>query len=120
MKLKIILNGLIATCFLLTQATFSQNYVEVGNGVISNTIPIYSSWNYSWSALIYNHTDLGTAKTITKIGLNCVNGPKTVTNQKMYVKLSPNTIFANANFEDPLNNGYVLVFQGDLTFQVNK
>jgi hypothetical protein len=117
MKLKIILNGLIATCFLLTQATFSQNYVEVGNGVISNTIPIYSSWNYSWSALIYNHTDLGTAKTITKIGLNCVNGPKTVTNQKMYVKLSPNTIFANANFEDPLNNGYVLVFQGDLTFQ---
>jgi hypothetical protein len=46
-----------------------------------------------------------------------VNGPKTVTNQKMYVKLSSNTVFANANFEDPINNGYVLVFQGDLTFQ---
>ncbi|MFZ4546022.1 MAG: BACON domain-containing protein [Bacteroidales bacterium] len=117
MKFKFILNVLIAFCLFLTKSAFTQNYVEVGAGTIPNTIPIYSSWNYSWSALIYNHTDLGTAKTITKIGLNCVNGPKTVTNQKMYVKLSSNTVFANANFEDPINNGYVLVFQGDLTFQ---
>ncbi len=108
----------LGMAFLISsKVSFSQNYVEVGTGIIQNTIPIYSSWNYSWSALIYNHSDLGTAKTITKIGLNCVNGPKTVTNQKMYVKLSPNAVFANANYEDPTNNGYILVFQGDLTFQ---
>jgi hypothetical protein len=99
------------------QSAMSQNYVEIGSGNVANTMPIYSSWNYTWSALIYNHTELGTAKTITKIGLNCTNGPKTVTNQKMYVKLSSAAVFAAANYEDPANNGYVLVFQGDITFQ---
>ena len=105
-------------CLLITSKNSSaQNYVEIGTGTVQNTMPIYSSWNYTWSSLIYNHVDLGSAKTITKIGLNCVNGPKTVTNQKMYIKLSPADIFANAGYEDPLNTGYTLVFQGDLTFQ---
>ncbi|MCX6283412.1 MAG: T9SS type A sorting domain-containing protein [Bacteroidetes bacterium] len=94
----------------------SQSYIEVGSGVVSNSMPVYSSWNYSWSSLIYNHTDLGTAKSIIKIALNCTNGPKTVTNQKIYCKLTSNSVFANANYEDPLNNGYTLCFQGDLTF----
>lgn len=95
----------------------SQNYVEIGTGTVQNSMPIYSYWNYSWSSLIYNHVDLGSAKTITKIGLNCINGPKTVTNQKMYVKLSPINVFPNAAYEDPTNNGYTLVFDGSLSFQ---
>jgi hypothetical protein len=109
--------------FILIFLTFftntgdGQNYVEIGAGTIQNSMPIYSSWNYSWSSLIYNHSDLGAAKTITAIGLNCVNGPKTVTNQKIYVKLSTSEVFANANYEDPLNNGYTLVFEGNLSFQ---
>jgi hypothetical protein len=102
---------------LASTVAFSQNYVEVGTGTVQNTMPIYSYWNYSWSSLIYNHVDLGSAKTITKIGLNCINGPKTVTNQKLYVKLTTNEIFASAAYEDPTNNGYTLVFDGNLTFQ---
>ncbi len=104
---------------LLTALTLhvkSQNYVEIGDGTVSNSMPVYSSWNYSWSSLIYNHADLGTAKSIIKIALNCTNGPKTVTNQKIYFKLTPNSVYAGANYEDPLNNGYTLVFQGNLTF----
>lgn len=107
---------LLAFCVLGLMA-HAQNYVEVGTGTIQNTMPIYSYWNYSWSSLIYNHVDLGSAKTITKIGLNCINGPKTVTNQKLYVKLSPINVFATAAYEDPTNNGYTLVFEGNLTFQ---
>jgi len=108
----------IFTIFLFSNSSiFAQNYVEIGSGSTANTMPIYSSWNYSWSSLIYNHADLGTAKTITKIALNCTNGPKTITNQKVYMKLGSNDIFATANYEDPLNNGYTLVFQGNLTFQ---
>ena len=118
MKNNRLLALLVFICvFSVSKITQSQNYIEIGSGVIQNSMPIYSSWKYSWSSLIYNHTDLGASKTITKIGLNCVNGPKTVTNQKLYVKLSLNTVFANAAYEDPLNNGYTLVFQGDLTFQ---
>jgi len=112
-----ILLSIITLVVLTARVAVSQNYVEIGSGTIQNSMPIYSSWNYSWSSLIYNHNDLGPAKTITKIGLNCINGPKTVTNQKMYVKLVSNDVFAAANYEDPLNNGYTLVFQGNLTFQ---
>ena len=107
---------LVILLTVLTLHVRSQNYIEIGSGTVSNSMPVYSSWNYSWSSLIYNHTDLGTAKSIIKIALNCTNGPKTVTNQKIYFKLTPNTVYANANYEDPLNNGYTLVFQGNLTF----
>lgn len=107
---------LIFGLILSTKLLFAQNYVEVGNGNTSNSMPIYSSWNYSWSSLIYNHTDLGAAKSITKIALNCINGPKTVTNQKVYAKLTSNSVFPTAGYEDPSNNGYVLVFQGNISF----
>jgi len=118
MKLNCLTALVIFTLVVLTtKVTVAQNYVEIGSGTIQNAMPIYSSWNYSWSSLIYNHNDLGTAKTITKIGLNCINGPKTVTNQKMYIKLVSNDVYPNTNYEDPLNTGYTLVFQGNLTFQ---
>jgi len=108
--------GLLVLLTTLAINVKSQNYVEIGSGTVQNSMPVYSSWNYSWSSLIYNHADLGTAKSIIKIALNCTNGPKTVTNQKIYFKLTSNSVFANANYEDPLNNGYTLVYQGDLTF----
>jgi len=108
---------IILGLIIISVAARSQNYTEIGTGTTQNTMPVYSSWNYSWSSLIYNHNDLGTAKTITAIGLDCINGPKTVTNQKIYAKLSTAEIFASAAYEDPLNNGYILVYEGDLTFQ---
>lgn len=95
----------------------AQTYIEVGNGTVQNSMPIYSSWNYSWSSLIYSQSDLGGSKTITSIGLHCTNGPKTVPNQKVYMKLSAVSVFSNAGYEDPLNTGYTLVYEGSLTFQ---
>ena len=102
---------------IISVAAHSQNYMEIGTGTTQNTMPVYSSWNYSWSSLIYNHNDLGASKTITAIGLDCINGPKTVTNQKIYARLTTADIFSSAAYEDPLNNGYTLVYEGDLTFQ---
>lgn len=80
-------------------------------------MPIYSYWNYSWSSLIYNQSGLGDAKSITQIALNCTNGPKTVTNQKIYMKHSSSDVFGSAAYEDPENSGYTLVFSGDLSFE---
>lgn len=94
----------------------AQNYVEIGTGTVSNTMPIYSYWKYSWSSMIYPQTALGTAKSITKIALNCTNGPKTVTNQKIYIKHTSAAIYGSAGYEDPVNNGYTLVYDGNLSF----
>ncbi|MEI6821338.1 MAG: choice-of-anchor J domain-containing protein [Bacteroidota bacterium] len=101
---------------LLTSNINAQSYVEIGTGTVSASMPIYSSWNYSWSSLIYPQSGLGTAKTIIKISLNCTNGPKTVTNQKIYIKHSSSAIFSSNAYEDPTNNGYTLVYTGNLSF----
>lgn len=109
--------SLLALLIFVTGSIQAQTFIEVGNGTIQNSMPVYSSWNYSWSSLIYNQADLGSSKTITSIGLHCTNGPKTVPNQKVYMKLSSAAIFSNAGYEDPANNGYTLVYEGSLTFQ---
>ncbi len=112
---KLLLIALTSLFFCQLQA---QSYVEIGTGVVTATMPIYSSWNYTWSSLIYKQADLGTAKTITKIALNCTNGPKTVSTQRMYFKLTGNTTFGSAAYESPTTNGYALVLNDTtLTFQ---
>ena len=106
---------------IFTTGVNSQNYVEVGSGVVQTTQPPYSSWNYTWSGQIYNHTALGSAKSITKIGLNCISGvigSKTMTNQKIYMKLTSDAVFNNANYENPTANGYTLVYDGSITFSL--
>ena len=75
-------------------AARSQNYVEVGTGIVETTMPVYTSWNYSWSSLIYPQSELGSAKTIIKIAMNCGRNPKSVTNQKIYMKLTTDAVFA--------------------------
>jgi hypothetical protein len=97
--------------------TFAQSYVEIGAGTQNTSLPFYSSWNYSWSSLIYTQASLGTAKTITKIGFNVISGAKTLPNQKIYIKHTSNTAFGSAGYEDPANNGYTLVYDGVIAFQ---
>lgn len=97
-------------------AAHSQNYVEVGTGIVETTMPVYTSWNYSWSSLIYPQSELGSAKTIIKIAMNCGRNPKSVTNQKIYMKLTTDAVFAAANYENPTANGYTLVYNGNIAF----
>ncbi len=117
-KIKLLTKTIASAILLLCMITSinAQNYVEIGTGTVSNTMPIYSYWNYSWSSMIYPQSGLGSAKTITKIALNCTNGPKTVTNQKIYIKHTTNAIYGSAGYEDPANTGYTLVYDGNLSF----
>ena len=94
----------------------AQSYVEIGTGTVSTSYPTYSVWNYGWFSMIQPQSAVGTAKTITKIALNCINGPKTNANQKIYLKHTSSAIFGDANYENPGSNGYTLVYDGPITF----
>lgn len=96
----------------------SQNFKEIGDGTVSTSLPFYSSWKYSWSSLIYTSEEIGAAKSITDIGLNVVSGTKTLTNQKIYIKHIGVNEFASADYEDPENNGYTLVYDGEISFVI--
>lgn len=96
----------------------AQNYIQIGSGTVSSSLPFYSSWNYSWSSLIYNQADLGGAKSITKIAFFSTNA-KTMTNQKIYMKLTSDAVFATAVYENPVANGYTLVYDGPISSTAN-
>ncbi len=95
---------------------FSQSYVTIGTGTQSTSYPVYSVWNYGWYSVIYNQSEIGEAKQITKIAFDCINGPKTENNQKIYLKHSSNTVFGDASYENPESNGYTLVYSGNITY----
>lgn len=96
--------------------TMNAQYVQIGTGTQSTSYPTYSVYNYGWYSVIYTQSEIGDAKTITKIAFDCINGPKTNNNQKIYLKHTSSDIFGNANYEDPENNGYTLVYDGNINF----
>jgi len=94
----------------------AQSYVEIGTGTVSTSYPTYSVYNNGWFSMIQPQTAVGTAKTITKMAFNCINGPKTNANQKIYLKHTTSAIFGDASYENPASNGYTLVYDGPITF----
>lgn len=99
----------------LTINIFAQSYVQIGSGTVSSSYPPYSVFNYGWYSAIYPQSGVGAAKYITKIAIECINGPKTLNNQKIYLKHTSQSVFSSNNYEDPTNNGYSLVFDGNLS-----
>lgn len=95
---------------------FSQSYVEIGSGSVSTSYPVYSVWNYGWYSMIYPQTAAGTSKTITKIAFQCINGPKNVINQKIYMANTPASVYASAAYDSPTSLGYTLVYDGPVNF----
>lgn len=101
---------------VIVMSVSAQSYVEIGTGTVSTSYPTYSVWNNGWFSMIQPQSAVGTSKTITKIAINCINGPKTSANQKIYLKHTTSSIFADANYENPVSNGYTLVYDGPITF----
>jgi len=109
---------ILILALLLTWAgsAFSQGYVEIGSGTTATSYPVYSMWNYAWYAFILPQSDVGTSKTITQIAVYCNNGPKTSSNQRIYMKHTSNSVFSSAAYDDPGSNGYTLVYDGTVSF----
>lgn len=107
--------SLLILVFFTFQA--SAQVVQIGTGATSAGYPTYSGWKYGWHDAIYTSDEIGEAKDITKIAFDCTNGPKNNTNQKIYMKHTSEDIFTSAGYEDPTNNGYTLVYDGDINFE---
>lgn len=101
---------------LIISSSVGQSYIQVGTGTVSNNQPFYGSWNNTWTRTLYLQSDLGTAKTITQIAFDLVSaGPLNMNNQKIYMKQTPvNSL--STGYEDPIVNGYTLVFDGAINF----
>ncbi len=106
----------LLSCTIFALSITAQSYVEIGTGTISTSYPTYSVWNNGWFSMIQPQSAVGPAKTITKIAFNCINGPKTSVNQKIYLKHTSASIFGDASYENPSTNGYTLVYDGAINY----
>lgn len=107
---------LLALILAFWSQGIAQSYIEIGSGTVSTSYPIYSVWNYGWYSMIYPQTAIGASKTISKIAFQCINGPKTCANQKIYMANNPASVFGAATYDNPTSLGYTLVYDGAVNF----
>jgi len=106
---------LIILIAFFTGSLFSQAYIQVGSGTVSNNQPFYGSWKNTWSRTIYLQTELGGAKTITQISYDMLeNLDITMTSQKIYMKHT-SASSVTVGYEEPIANGYTLVYDGSIS-----
>ncbi len=90
--------------------------VTVGAGSASNSfIPYYGLYHYGWSAGLYKQSEIGAAGNIDTISFqinSASNIGYTVNNQKIYMAVVSDTLFANNSMPDPAT--MTLVFDGDV------
>jgi hypothetical protein len=98
------------------------DFVLIGTGTSTNTsVPTNTYNSYAWSESIYLNSQMGDIHKIGKIAYyitTCQAGRQLV-NQKIWMKHTTLTSYANANYPDPSNNGYTLVFDGSIVLQPN-
>ncbi|MDD2563743.1 MAG: T9SS type A sorting domain-containing protein [Salinivirgaceae bacterium] len=107
---------LVSILSFLSLTFQAQSFVQIGSGTVSTSYPVYSVWNYGWYSAVYNQAGVGGEKQITSIAFESLNGPKSLANQKIYLKHSGNTVFGDGNYENPTSNGYTLVYDGPVTY----
>jgi hypothetical protein len=112
--MKKIVFSTIIVLFFATMA--AQAYVQIGDGELSTSIPPYDVWNYAWSSQIYSSEALGEAKNITGLAVYSL-GSGSLPQQSVYLKNLTSSSFGSANYEDPENNDYQLVYDGDLSLE---
>jgi NAD(P)H-hydrate repair Nnr-like enzyme with NAD(P)H-hydrate dehydratase domain len=93
-------------------------FVEVGSGTqISNYVPTYGWYDYSWSNYILSSEQLGDAIEINQIQYNVSNTPANylMENQQIYMKLTTDTE-VTVGTPNPAINGFTLVYDGSITW----
>ncbi|MCF8218790.1 MAG: lamin tail domain-containing protein, partial [Bacteroidales bacterium] len=94
--------------------------VSVGQGTATqNYTPAYGYYDYSWSAMIFEASEIASSGPIDTIGFYVDNTPSNydMIDQRIYIAHISNSEFASAAKPDPSTMDYV--FQGDLTYDGN-
>ncbi|QKG80592.1 T9SS-dependent choice-of-anchor J family protein [Tenuifilum thalassicum] len=111
-------------CFSLDVGA-QLTFVEIGDGNVQTNQPCYTSWNFSYTSIIFTSEELGGAKTIKAIAFNNTNADLTqwnadfdLPNQKLWIKHIPadRDEWPSMTYEDPNYNGYTLVWEGTLHY----
>ena len=81
-------------------------------------MPVYGYYDYSWSRVVYQQSELQTAATFNKISYQYGNETSgyTMPNQSIWMKHTTDENITDASYLDPESNGFTKVFDGEITF----
>lgn len=91
--------------------------MTIGTGTTTSSyLPTYGYYNYSWGGSIYKASDLNFLGNIETIAYDLSNTTTNylMLNQKIYMALVPNTVFASNTKPDP--STMTLVYDGNVTW----
>ena len=96
-----------------------MEYIEVGGGTeLTYYVPVYGFYDYSWSRVVYQQSELQAAATFNKISYqygNAVSG-YIMPNQSIWMKHTTDENITDAAYLDPESNGFTKVFDGEINF----
>ncbi len=96
-----------------------MEYIEVGGGTeLTYYVPVYGFYDYSWSRVVYQQSELQAAATFNKISYqygNAVSG-YIMPNQSIWMKHTTDENITDASYLDPESNGFTKVFDGEINF----
>lgn len=134
---------LVLFVLLTTYVTAQSSCTTISDGTYGNSqtsplAPMYGLFNYSWSSVIYNQSDIGTAKTIGSIGWYVdefqngysQSGPYTFSNIKVYFAYTTLSGWGNTNNVSGLNRltgvnaaqgitSWTKVYDGPITYDAS-
>ena len=120
------LNGSTQLAYEATVSSDPPNLVTIGAGTgIVYDIPSYGFYEYSWSTMIYQQSEIDMEGEITQIRFNVQDTPVdyTMPNQKIYMAHTTLSSFPNASVEEAEESNHVssdwtLVYDGTLVWNV--
>ncbi len=108
---------------IVSLTSVAQQTVTIGTGSATSAhAPVYGYYNNSWSAQLYKASEFGgVTGNITEIRFNVSNNVSNyaMTNQKVYLLLTSDTVFSSGDYIDPISAGATLVFDGDFTWNLS-
>jgi len=120
------LNGSTQLAYEATVSSDPPNLVTIGAGTgVVYDIPSYGFYEYSWSTMIYQQSEIDMEGEITQIRFNTQDTPAdyTMPNQKIYMAHTTLSSFPNASVEEAEESNHVssdwtLVYDGTLVWNV--
>jgi len=120
------LNGSTQLAYEATVSSDPPNLVTIGAGTgIVYDIPSYGFYEYSWSTMIYQQSEIDMEGEITQIRFNVQDTPAdyTMPNQKIYMAHTTLSSFPNASVEEAeesnhVSSDWILVYDGTLVWNV--
>jgi hypothetical protein len=110
---------LLLLLILTVTTMLFADFVQIGDTeATSYETPVCGVYDYGWSESLYRQSEIGDPIVIYELAYYVSNSPSfyTLYNQSIYIKTTPDTLIALADYPNPATHDYTLVFQGDVIF----